>query len=81
MKNVQSFTTNRKIAFHIFLFKNFTYPPPPTPPVLLKVIVRAWRVAIHHFNMFNYKFSKRGEKLSLQTVKSFSSGFWEDHSY
>lgn len=47
--------------------------------MFLKNIVRPGRVVIHYyFSMFTYKFSKHGGKRSLQTVKSFSSGFGED---
>lgn len=85
LKIFQSFTTNRKIAFRVFLFKTFlpTRSPPPTPrPIFLKNIVRPWRLVIrYYFSMFTYKFSKHGGKRSLQTVKSFSSGFWGRSSH
>lgn len=78
MKIFQCFTTNRKIAFHVFLVEvSLTT---PNPPIFFKIIVRSWKVVINLFSIFAYKFSKYGEKLSFQTVKSFSSGFWEDHS-
>lgn len=49
VKNFQSVTTNRKIAFHVLLFKNFTDFPPPPPPVLLEMTVRAMETSRSSF--------------------------------
>lgn len=45
VKIFQCFTTNRKIAFHVFLVEvSLTT---PNPLVFLKIIVRPWKVVIN----------------------------------